>query len=90
MIRDLTTTLEKATIMEDRIDYANYILEYGKTKELLQSLTSLLDSEETTINIENLNKFVDENEEIIHAFDVEAMSVTEAIQAADTDSEDGD
>ncbi len=74
MIREIMKTFEKALIMEDRIDYANYILDKMRTKEIHQEIKLLLDSEATTVNIENLQKYVVETEDEIHAFDVEALN----------------
>ncbi len=76
MIRDISKILEKATIMEDRIDYANWILKEDKTQNLFDSLKLLLDSEATTVNIQNIKEFVEDNEDEIHQFDIKAMDKT--------------
>ncbi len=73
MIRDISKILEKATIMEDRIDYANWILKEDRTQELFDRLKLLLDSEATTVNIQNLKDFVFMREEEIHQFDIRAL-----------------
>ncbi len=76
MIRDISKILEKATIMEDRIDYANWILKEDTTQNILDSLSHFLDSEATTVNIQKLKEFVRDNEEKIHQFDIKAMDKT--------------
>ncbi len=73
MIRDIAQTLEKAMIMEDRIDYADYILKEDETMKLHADLKLLLDSEATTINIAELKNFIRLKEGVIHLFDCAAM-----------------
>ncbi len=87
MWRDVLEKLEKARIVLDRIDYANEILGYPKTSELFEELNSLLDGEVTSGNYAQIVKFLDENVTTIHAFDVEAMSVTEALQNQEIEME---
>ncbi len=80
MWRDVLERLERAGIVLDRIEYANEILGYRKTEELFDELNKLLDGDITAGNYTHIIDFLDENMTTIHAFDVEAMSVTEALQ----------
>ncbi len=80
MWRDVLEKLKRAQIVLDRIEYANEILGYRKTEELFDELTILLQGEVTAGNYAHIIDFLDENETTIHAFDVEALSVTEALQ----------
>ncbi len=76
MLRNNAKLLEKALIMEDRLDYANYILDEERAQELFDQLKFYLDSEETTYNIQQLQKFVELFEEEIHQFDIMALDET--------------
>ncbi len=74
---------EKALIMEDRIDYADWILKEPRAKKLHNELKNLLDSEETKENINNLEEFVHEFEMEIHSFDVRALDASQPKETQD-------
>ncbi len=85
MLRHSAEILEKALIMEDRIDYANYILDEERTQELFDKLKFYLDSDPTTFNSQRLQRFVDEFEDEIHRFDIKALDETSRLQRTDKD-----
>ncbi len=87
MIRNIATVLEKALILEERIDYAGYILEEQRALELLTNLKFLLDSEATTVNISNVKDFIEEHEEEILRFDQRAQRAQKAQSAQNSDKE---
>ena len=60
-IRSFAQTLEYALIMEDRMDYAVYVLSTTKAQQLFSSLKRLLDQKADAINMVELKVFLEEN-----------------------------
>ena len=70
LLREFSNVLELAMILEDRIDFAVYMLpESTRAQKLLSELGHILDKEAVTDNINTLKQFIAMNSEEIEELD---------------------